>query len=181
MSTDTTTQTETYAIDATHSTVEFVVRHLMISKVRGRFATVAGTITTEAGNDVPVAVDVTIEAKSVDTREGQRDDHLRSADFLHSDEHPHLTYKSTRIEGTPGSFKVYGNLTLRGTTREVVLDGTFEGRGADPWGNQRIGYSAHTTINRSEFGVSFNQALETGGFVVSDEVKIELNVEGIRQ
>ena len=174
-------QTETYAIDPAHTTAEFVVRHLMITKVRGRFTGVSGTIAVPAGSDVPTSVDVTIDAKTIDTHEPQRDEHLRSADFLSADEYPQLAYRSTRIEGTPDEFKVYGDLTLRGVTRPVVLEGTFEGRGNDPWGGHRVGYSAHTKINRKDFGLAWNQALETGGVVVGDEVRIELNVEATRQ
>jgi len=170
-----------FRIDAGHSSAEFVVRHLMISKVRGRFSALQGTIELGPDSDLPQAVDVAIETASVDTRESQRDAHLRSADFFDAETYPAIVYRSTRIEGTPESFKVYGELTLHGVTREVVLDGTFEGAGADPWGGRRAGYSAQTKSDRKDFGLTWNQALEAGGIAVGDEVRIELNVEAIRQ
>ena len=181
MDTTLTQEQQTYAIDATHSSVEFTVRHMMITKVRGSFGTVAGSIGLAPGSDVPAAIEATIDASSIHTREAQRDAHLRSADFFDVERFPQLTYKSTRIEGDGGSFRVYGELTLHGVTREVVLEGEFEGRGADPWGGQRVSFSAQTKINRKDFGLTWNQALETGGMVVSDEVRIELNVQAVLQ
>ncbi len=180
----TTTETQErllYGLDKSHSAVEFVVRHLMISKVRGRFTSFEGQVEVLQGSDVPVALRATIDAASVDTREEQRDAHLRSADFFDVEKFPALTFESVRIEGSPEDFKVYGNLTIHGVSRQVVLNGTFEGRGGDPWGGQRIGYSAHTSIKRKEFGLTWNAALETGGVAVSDEVRIELNVEAVLQ
>lgn len=174
-------QKSTYAIDAVHSGVEFAVRHLMISKVRGRFSKVSGTIDLAPGSNVPAAVAVTIDAASIDTREEQRDAHLRSADFFDVEKYPSLSFESTRIEGTAPEFQVHGNLTIHGVTREVVLQTAFEGRGGDPWGGERVSYSAKTTINRKDFGLTWNQVLETGGFAVSDEVRIELEVEGVLQ
>ena len=170
-----------YTIDGVHSHVEFSVRHLMISKVRGRFGTFEGTIETAPGSDLPENVNVTIDASSVDTREPQRDAHLASADFLDAEQYPQLTFVSTRTEGTPDDFRVHGKLTLHGETRDVVLHGEFEGRGPDPWGGQRIGYTAKTAISRKEFGLVWNQALETGGVAVGDEIKIELNVEAVQK
>jgi polyisoprenoid-binding protein YceI len=169
-----------YAIDPAHTTVEFIVRHLMITKVRGRFAGVAGTIELE-GSDVPRAIEAHIDAATIDTREEQRDTHLRSADFFEVETYPALEFVSTRIEGEPGDFTVHGNLTIHGVTRKIALKAQFEGRGADPWGGQRIGYSAYATINRKDFGLTWNTALETGGVMVGDEVRIELNVEAILQ
>lgn len=174
-------QKTAYAIDAKHSGVEFVVRHLMITKVRGRFGAVTGTIELDGAGDVPTAVEATIDAASVDTREDQRDAHLRSADFFETDKFPTLTFKSSRIEGDAGDFKIYGDLTIHGVTRAVVLDAEFEGRGPDPWGGQRVSYSAQGKINRKDFGLVWNQALETGGIAVSDEVKIEINVQAVLQ
>jgi polyisoprenoid-binding protein YceI len=178
----TTTQTtQTYAIDPAHTTAEFVVRHLMITKVRGRFTGISGTIDVPEGTGVPASVDVTIDATTVDTHEPQRDAHLKSPDFLDAEKFGTIAFKSTGVEGDGDAFKVRGDLTIHGVTRPVVLDTTFEGRGSDPWGNDRIGYEAHTKINRKDFGLAWNQALETGGVVVGDEVKIELNVEAIAQ
>lgn len=181
MSTTQVQEKQTYAIDPSHTTVEFIVRHLMIAKVRGRFNTFQGTIELAPGSDVPQAVNVKIDAASVDTREPQRDEHLRSADFFEVEKFEHLTFTSKRIEGTPDDFKVYGDLTIHGVTKEVVLDGEFEGRQADPWGNERAGFSAETKISRKDFGLLWNAALETGGVVVGDDVRIELNVEAVLQ
>ena len=168
-----------YTLDPSHSTVEFTVRHMMISKVRGRFAKFEGQIELAPGSDVPQAIRASVDVASIDTREEQRDTHLRSADFFEAEKFPTLTFESARIEGVPENFSVYGNLTIHGVTKEVVLSGAFEGRGSDPWGGQRVGYTANTTINRKDFGLNWNAALEAGGVLVSDEVKIELNVQGV--
>jgi polyisoprenoid-binding protein YceI len=171
--------TQIFTIDPIHTNVGFSVRHLMISKVRGHFKSVAGSIAIPAGSEVPEAVDVTIDGSSIDTREPQRDDHLRSPDFLDVATYPTLRFHSTSISGSPDAFEIHGDLTIHGTTRPVVLHATFEGRATDPWGNLRAGYEANTTISRKDFGLAYNQALETGGVVVGDEVRIELNVEAI--
>jgi len=172
---------KTYAIDQSHTTIEFVVRHLMITKVRGRFTSFTGTIAVPDGSDVPTNVAVSIDASSIDTREEKRDEHLRSEDFLAADKFPKLEFAATGSEGSGESFKLDGNLTIRGTTRPVTLECELEGRVQDPWGNDRIGFSGHTKINRKDFGLAWNQALEAGGFAVGDEVRIELNVEAIEQ
>jgi polyisoprenoid-binding protein YceI len=168
-----------YALDPAHTTIEFVVRHLMITKVRGRFTAFDGQIELAPDSDLPRAITATIDAGSIDTREEQRDAHLRSADFFEVEKYPHLTFESTRVEGTPEDLAIYGKLTIRGITRDVKLTGSFEGRVTDPWGGKRVGYAAHTTINRKDFGLAWNAALETGGVVVGDEVRIELNVEAV--
>jgi polyisoprenoid-binding protein YceI len=173
------TEKTVYSIDAAHTTVEFVVRHLMITKVRGRFGAVSGTIELDPNGDVPRSIQATVDATSIDTREPQRDAHLKSPDFFEVEKYPTLEFASTRIEGDAGSFTIYGNLTIRGVTREVALKTEFEGRAADPWGGQRIGYSASTTINRKDFGLGWNAALETGGVMVGDEVRIELEVQAV--
>ncbi len=174
---DTLKKNVTYTIDSKHTNVEFVVRHLMISKVRGRFAGVSGTIEVPAGSDVPSKIDVTVDVASIDTREEQRDGHLRSPDFFEVEKYPNITFASSRIEGEPSSFRIHGTLTIHGTSREVVLEAEFGGRGDDPWGNHRVGYEAHATISRKDFGMTWNQALELGGVAVGDEVKIEIAVE----
>lgn len=182
MTTQTVSQEKTlYALDPAHSSVEFTVRHLMISKVRGRFAAFQGSIELAPGSDVPQSIGVSIDAKSIDTREEQRDNHLRSADFFDVEKYPKLTFESTHIEGTAGDMRVTGNLTMHGVTKEVTLKAEFEGRGSDPWGGQRVAYSAQTTVSRKDFGLTYNQALETGGVMVSDEVRIELNVQAVLQ
>jgi len=176
-----TQEKQIFTLDAAHTTVAFTVRHLMISKVRGRFGAVEGAIELAPGSDVPAAVDVKIDAASIDTREAQRDAHLRSADFFDVENFSHLTFVSTHVEGTADDFRVYGDLTIHGVTRQVVLAGELEGRGPDPWGGERVGYSAKTTINRKDFGLVWNQTLELGGVAVGDEVKIELDIEAVLQ
>ncbi len=170
-----------YAIDPAHTAIEFVVRHLMITRVRGRFAGVSGTIELRPGSDVPTAVDARIDAATIDTRESQRDTHLKSADFFEVEKHPELEFVSTRIEGSPSDFTMYGNLTIHGVTHEVAFITEFEGRVPDPWGGQRVGYRATATINRKDFGLTWNAALETGGVMVGDEVRVELDVQAVLQ
>ena len=172
-------KTSIYTLDRAHTTVEFVVRHLMITKVRGRFTGFDGQIELAPGSELPRSIVATIDAASIDTREEQRDAHLRSADFFEVEKYPHLTFESTRIEGTAEQLTIYGKLTIHGITRDVKLSGSFEGSATDPWGGSRVGYAAQTTINRKDFGLAWNAALETGGVVVGDEVRIELNVEAV--
>jgi polyisoprenoid-binding protein YceI len=176
-----TTTVQTYAIDPSHTNAEFVVRHMMISKVRGRFAALSGTIDVPEGSDVPASIQATLELESLTTSEPQRDAHLKSPDFFDAATHPQITFRSTSITPDGGELAVAGDLTIRGTTLPVVLKATFEGRTTDPWGNRRIGYEARAKISRNDFGLTWNQALETGGVVVGDEVKIELAVEAVAQ
>jgi len=167
-----------WQIDPTHTDVEFSVRHLMISNVKGRFAAVTGSVALDDTSPATPAVDVSIDAASIDTRNDQRDTHLRSADFFNTAEFPTLTFRSRSFSGDPaGRFTLVGDLTIRGITREVVLAGEFEGRGGDPWGNERLGFSASGTIDRRAFGLTWNQALEAGGVAVGHEVKISINTE----
>jgi len=172
----------TWSIDPAHSHVEFAVRHLMISTVKGRFAVVRGTVQTDDTDALKGLVDIEIDVDSIDTREPQRDAHLRSADFFDVERFPKITFVSTRVWDASGErFKLSGDLTIHGVTREVTLDVTSEGRGKDPWGGERAGFSATTKIKRSDFGLTWNQALETGGFVVGDDVKIALEIEIVKQ
>jgi polyisoprenoid-binding protein YceI len=172
----------TWSIDPAHSHVEFAVKHLMISTVKGRFGAVRGTIRTDEADPARGQVEVEIDADSIDTREAQRDAHLKSADFFDIEKFPTITFKSTRITDVDGdSFRLTGDLTIHGVTRPVTLDVTSEGRGKDPWGGERAGFSAKGKIKRSEFGLTWNQVLETGGFVVGDEIKITLDVELVKQ
>ncbi|MDB5093734.1 MAG: polyisoprenoid-binding protein [Candidatus Eremiobacteraeota bacterium] len=177
----TTTTVQTYAIDASHTNAEFVVRHLMIAKVRGRFAALAGTIDVPEGSDVPTSIQATLELESLTTSEAQRDAHLKSPDFFDAANHPQITFRSTSITPAGDELAVTGDLTIRGTTLPVVLKATFEGRTIDPWGNRRVGYEAHAKISRKDFGLTWNQALEAGGVAIGDEVKIELAVEAVAQ
>jgi polyisoprenoid-binding protein YceI len=172
----------TYKIDPAHSSAQFVVRHMMISNVRGGFSSVQGTIEYDPGNPNESRVEVVIDASKISTLEEQRDAHLRSPDFLDVEQYPTITFKSKKVAPAGDSeFKVTGDLTIHGVTREVVLnvDGpTPEGK--DPFGNTRIGASASTKIKRSDFGLTWNAALETGGILVGDDLKIELEVSAIR-
>jgi polyisoprenoid-binding protein YceI len=171
----------TWKIDPSHSQVEFAVRHLMISTVRGRFAGVQGTVVTDDADPAKAVVDVVIDAGSIDTREPQRDAHLRSADFFDVEKYPAITFKSTRVTDVKSdTFKLVGDLTMHGVTREVTLDVTAEGRGKDPWGGERAGYSAVARISRKDFGLTWNQVLETGGIAVGDEIKISLDLELVK-
>ena len=174
----TTTTGRTYAIDPAHSNVGFSVRHMMLSKVRGRFNAVSGTIRLGDGN-VPAAITAEIDAASIDTHEPARDTHLRSGDFLAAETYPKLTFASTAIAAQGDAFTVTGNLTIHGTTKSVTLAGELEGRTTDPWGNDRIAYSAKTRINRKDFGLAWNQALETGGVLVGEDIDILLDVQAI--
>ena len=173
--------TTTWQIDPQHSSAQFGVTHLMISTVRGEFHGVKGTVVLDDQDITKSTVNVTIDATSVDTREPDRDKHLKSPDFLDVAKYPFLTFKSTKVEQvSPGELKVTGDLTIRGVTRQVVLN--VDGPKApikDPWGLQRSAVSATTKINRQDFGVSWNQTLDSGGVVVSDDVRITLDVEMI--
>ena len=172
-------QTGTYAVDASHSNVEFAVKHMMITTVKGRFGDVKGTVTIpDAGEP---AVDVTIAAASIDTRVEARDKHLRSADFFDVETYPELRFVSTKVQRTDDGYKLTGDLTIRGVTKPVTLNVTEEGAGVDPWGNQKVSFSATGKFNRSEFGLTWNAALETGGVLVSEEVKISIDAQLVLQ
>lgn len=168
----------TWKIDPSHSHVEFAVRHLMISTVKGRFGEIDGFVTMTEGDPATASVDATISVASIDTREPQRDAHLRSADFFDAEKFPTLTFKSRRVvRHANGGFALVGDLTIHGVTREIAFDVVSEGAGRDPWGNERAGFSAKATISRKDFGLMWNQLLETGGLAVSDEVKISIDTE----
>ena len=172
------TARNTWTIDPAHTNVEFAVRHLMISTVKGRFGDVKGTVHLDLANPAAARVDVTIAANSIDTRNGDRDTHLRSADFFDVEKYPELHYVSRKIDALPdGTFRVLGDLTIRGVTREVPLVATLEGTGADPWGGHRAGFSASGKLNRSDFGLLWNSVLEAGGVVVGEEVKLSIEAE----
>jgi polyisoprenoid-binding protein YceI len=169
--------TRTYAIDKAHSEVTFQVRHLL-SRVRGRFSDFEGTIEYDQADPTRSSVDVVIQAGSVDTNEAQRDAHLRSGDFFLADEFKTLTFKSTGIRRTGSdTFDVAGNLTIRGVSRPVVLKSTFLGTAKDPWGNEKIAFEAEVMLNRKDYGLSWNAALETGGFLVGDDIRVMLSIQ----
>ncbi len=177
--------TTTWQIDPAHTAVEFAVKHMMFTTVRGRFKDVKGTIEVDEQNPAHSSVQVEIAAASIDTGTPDRDAHLRSADFLDVETHPTLTFRSKRVEGVSkregDQFRVVGDLTIRGTAIEVTLDCTYEGLGKDPWGGTRFGAEASTKIDRRNWGLKWNQALETGGILVANDVKIELEVQAVRQ
>jgi polyisoprenoid-binding protein YceI len=177
--------TTTWTIDPAHSSVEFAVKHMMFTTVRGRFKDVKGTVVVDEQNPNNSKVDVEISATSIDTGVADRDGHLRSADFLDVENHPTLTFRSKRVEGAMKSegdrFKVVGDLTIRGTTFEVTLDCEYEGTGKDPWGGIRAGARATTKIDRRDWGLKWNQALETGGILVANEVRIEIELQAVKQ
>ena len=171
-----------WQLDPSHSEIHFSAKHLMISTVRGRFHKFTATIDADEQNPTAAKIDVQIEAASIDTRDEKRDGHLRSPDFLDVDQFPYLTFKSTRVERIDENHgKLVGDLTMHGVTREVTLDVTAEGRGKDPWGGERAGFTARTQIKRSDYGLTYNQALETGGFLVGDDIKISIDVELVKQ
>ena len=170
---------QTFAIDSAHSSVEFVVRHMVISKVRGRFASLQGSLTLEAGSDIPTSVAVDIATASISTNEEKRDAHLTSPDFLNAQQFPTITFRSTSVTGSKEALAIAGDLTIHGTTKPVQLKASLDGRTTDPWGNDRIAYSAQTTIDRRDFGMVWNQALETGGVLVGTEITIEISVQAI--
>jgi len=170
----------TYALDPSHTTVEFVARHLMISKVRGRFTDVSGEIHVA---EVPEesSVEVTIDAASIQSGDDRRDEHLRSPDFFDVERFPQITFRGTNVEAVGDEWLLHGDLTVRDVSRPVTLHVEFEGATTTPWGEDRIGFSAWTELDREDFGLTWNQALETGGVVVGKKVRIELGLEAVRR
>jgi polyisoprenoid-binding protein YceI len=172
--------TDTWAIDPSHTQVGFAVKHLMIANVKGRFPDVTGTV--HHGSDTSVGVEVVIQAASITTQDEKRDAHLRSADFLHVEEFPELRFTARHVDGDFDSrFALPGELTIRGVTRPVTLYVVNQGRITDPWGNARIGYTATASISRKEFGLEWNMALEAGGVLVGDEVRITIETELVKK
>lgn len=177
--------TTVWQIDPAHTTIEFAVKHMMFTTVRGRFKSFTGTIRVDEQNPDKSSVEVSIETASLDTGVADRDAHLRSADFLDVENFPTITFRSTRIDGAHKKegdrFKVSGELEIRGKAMPVTLDSTFEGVGKDPWGKQRGGFTARAEIDRREWGLRWNQALETGGILVGNTVKIEVEAQAVKQ
>jgi polyisoprenoid-binding protein YceI len=176
-------RTTTWKLDPAHTLVEFSAKHMMITNVRGRLSDVEGAITVDEAHPDSSSVAVELKAASIDTRVEQRDQHLRSADFLDVEKYPKVNFRSTKVEGATleagKSFRLVGDLTIRGTTREVVLDATFDGRGRDPWGGERVSFSADTKIDRRDFGLTWNAALETGGVLVGNEIRIHVEAQAV--
>jgi polyisoprenoid-binding protein YceI len=174
-----------WEIDPAHTTIEFAVKHMMFTTVRGRFKAFTGTIHVDERNPDRSRVEVSIDAASIDTGVADRDAHLRSADFLNVESNPKIVFRSTRTDGAHKKegdrFRVAGELEIRGQAMPVTLDATFEGLGKDPWGKERAGFAARTEIDRREWGLRWNQALETGGVLVGNSVKIEIDAQAVKQ
>ena len=177
----TTTTKNLWNIDGAHSGVHFAIRHMVVSKVRGRFSTFGGTLTLDPADLTRSTIDVHIDAASIDTGTAQRDAHLRSPDFFDVEQFPELRYVSKRIESLGGDrYRVLGELTIKDVTREVPLDVELGGFAKDPWGNERVGFVASTAIDRKDFGLRWNQVLEAGGVLVGDKVEIQLEIEAVK-
>ena len=175
-------RTERWEIDSSHSSVHFSVRHLVIAKVRGTFARWSGTVQVPNGDFSRATVAATIDASSIDTGVTDRDAHLQSPDFFDVAQYPELRFVGKRVQPrSAGEIDVVGDLTIKGTTREVVLRVEQHGQAKDPWGNLRAAFTAKTSIDRKEFGLTWNQVLETGGVMVGDRVEIEAEIEAVKQ
>lgn len=170
-----------YKIDPQHTEIQFRVRHLGISSVTGVFSSFEGEFEFDPARVEGGNVEVEIDPASIDTKVEDRDEHLRSADFFDVAEHPEIRFRSTSVESRQDSLAVAGDLTIRGVTRPVVLEVEFNGAAVDPWGNSRVGFTASAQINRKEFGLTWNKALEAGGLLVGEKVEILLDVQGIEQ
>ena len=169
-------------IDPSHSAIAFAIRHMVVSKTRGRFTKWSGELQFDADQPRASSVQVTIDPASIDTADAQRDAHLRSADFLDVEKFPTASFRSTKVEEVEsGVYRVIGDLTVHGVTKPVVLEVTYEGTGKDPWGGERAGFSGSTSIDRKDFGLRWNQALETGGVLVGDKVELMLEIEAVKQ
>ena len=170
----------TWNVDASHSSLQFSVRHMVISKVRGAFRSFRGAFELDERDAALSNVDVVIDAASVDTAEPRRDEHLRSSDFLDVGTYPELRYRSRAIERRGDRYQIQGDLTIHGVTRPVTLEAEFQGRGQDPWGGERAAFSAKTSVNREDFGLTWNQLLEAGGVLVGTKIDIDIEVQAIR-
>ena len=170
----------TWNIDASHSSVHFIARHMVITKVRGSFKAFSGTILLDDADMTQSKIDVSIDAASIDTSEEKRDGHLKSADFFDAEKFPKLTFASKSITKSGDAYELKGDLTIHGVTKEVTLHTKFEGKGKDPWGGERVAFEAKGTIHREDFGLKWNQVLEAGGLLVSNKIEIELEVQAIK-
>jgi polyisoprenoid-binding protein YceI len=170
-----------WQIDTSHSSIEFAIRHMMLAKTRGRFNTFSGTVELNEEHPTKSWVDVTIEVASIETRDEKRDAHLRSTDFFDAEKYPYITFKSKKVEQTSDrSGKIYGDLTIKDVTNEVVLDVEYIGSSKSPWGTTSYGFSASTRVSRADWGLTWNVALETGGWLVGDEVTIDIQLEVVK-
>lgn len=170
-----------WKLDPAHTLVEFSAKHLMISTVKGRITGVDGVISIDQNDLANSLVEVTLDANTLDTRVEPRDQHLRSADFLDVEKFPVITFRSTDIQGDEHNFKLTGDLTIRDVTRPVTLDVTFEGQTKDPWGGERVGFSATGKFDRRDYGLTWNVLLESGGLTVGNDIKVSLEVEAVKQ
>ncbi|WP_017610316.1 YceI family protein [Nocardiopsis xinjiangensis] len=171
-----------YTLDPAHTRIGFVSRHAMVTKVRGSFDEFTGTAVLDGEDPSRSSVEIVIQAASIDTRNADRDAHLRSNDFLQMEDHPEITFRSTEVTRTgEETLDVTGDLTIKGTTQQVTVPFTFEGQATDPFGNVRVGFEGSTTINRKDFGVTWNATLETGGVLVGDKVGLEFEISAIKQ
>jgi polyisoprenoid-binding protein YceI len=178
---DRTMTTTLWNVDGTHSSINFSIKHMVISKVRGRFGKFTGTMNLDEADITRSVVEATLDATSIDTGMPQRDTHLRSPDFFDAEKFPALLFRSTRIEKVDAAhYRLVGELTIRDVTREVSLDVESGGRAKDPWGNERVGFVARGVIDRKDFGLGWNQVLEAGGVLVGDRVDIELDVQAVK-
>jgi polyisoprenoid-binding protein YceI len=188
MTTSTTTTgldqlTGTYDIDPSHSSLEFAARHAMVATVRGRFSDFEGVLRLDGSDPKASSAEVRIRVGSLDSRSEQRDQHLRSADFFDVENHPEITFRSTRAARgkRDGQYVLWGDLTIRGTTREVELDLEYTGTAVDPWGGTRVGFEGETTVNRKDWGLNWHVALEAGGILVSEKVKLKLDIAAVKR
>jgi polyisoprenoid-binding protein YceI len=171
-----------WVVDSSHSSIEFSIKHMMIAKVKGRFNSFEAQIEADPLDLTTADINFSIDVASIDTRNSDRDAHLRSADFFDVEKNPKITFQATKIvPKSEGEYEVTGDLTIRGVTRSETFTVTFEGSGKDPWGNEKAGFSGHGTIKRSDYGLTWNAVLETGGVLVGDEVKISLEIEAVKE
>jgi polyisoprenoid-binding protein YceI len=173
--------TERWEIDSSHSGIHFSVRHLVIAKVRGQFSRWTGAVVVPDGDFTKASVEAVVDASSIETGVADRDAHLKSADFFDVAQFPEVTFKAARVTPKGDDLRVVGELTIKGITREVTLDVEQLGQVKDPWGNDRVAFSAKTAIDRKDFGLTWNQVLETGGVAVGDRINLEIEVEAVRQ
>ncbi len=171
-----------WVIDNSHSSIEFAVKHMMISTVKGRFNSYTGTVNLDEERPERSTAEVTVDLSSIDTRDANRDAHLRAADFFNTEAHPSMTFRSSRVEAVgPERYRLIGDLDILGTSREVAFDITDEGKMKDPWGNIKWGFTGQTVINRKDFGLNWNVALEAGGVLVGDQVRVALEFQLLQQ
>ena len=175
--------TGTWDVDASHSSLEFAAKHAMVTTVRGRFSDFTGTLYLDGADPSRSTAEVTIDVDSLDTRSEQRDEHLRGADFFDVANHPQITFRSTRAAAGKGEgeYRMWGDLTIRGVAREVELELTYTGSAQDPWGKTRAGFEGRTTVNRKDWGLTWNVALEAGGILVSDKVRLSFDIAAVKR